>query len=243
MITAAVFAMLFSLLQIFFLHAEAAGRQCFGKAIRFPRTLLWISSFLALLLYIVVVATWYNRCYNNISEIYWRNITNDQTTTSSPTIGYAVATAIAAIVFSFLAWCFNFWRTCSPNKNEPVSAPKVKQPSAEMNNNYPPGPLSPGASATPYAQQASASNLGTTAALEDEGGSNPYGTSGGYGGGGGAYSNGSGGGGAYGGGAYGGGNDASYSNDASAEGGYTSGGYGGGGSGYGGKKQESAYGY
>ena len=222
-ITAATFAMLFGLLAIFFLHVDIVGKQICGRRVPFPRVLLNLFSFLSLTLYIVTVATWYNQCYNTISDIEWPAGSENYAT--NITAGYAIATSIAGIVFSFFAWCLSFWRTCSPNKNEPARVPKVKAPRAvDMPAVAGPGPMSPGGSTVPYTQQASASNLGRVA--DEEAGSTYGGSSGAYGG---AYSNGN-------------ASNESYSNDTTA-GGYTSGGYGAGGSGYGSNKQESAYGY
>ena len=225
-ITAATFAMLFGLLAMFFLHVDVAGKQLCGKAIRFPRTFLFLFDFLSLTLYIVTVATWYNQCYNRLSGFYL-TVNGSTSNSNGLTIGYAVATAIAAIVFEFLAWVFAFWRTCSPNKNEAVRAPA----SGSASGIDAPAVLSPTGSSVPYTQQASSSNLGK-AAIDEQPEGNAYGGSS-YGNGN-AYSNGSAG-------AYGG-NDDAYSNDATA-GGYTSGGYGAGGGAYTSNKQESAYGY
>ena len=66
-ITAATFGMLFGLLSIFFLHVDVAGKQFFGKAIRFPRLFLFLFSFLSLTLYIVLVATVQQSKHNTVA--------------------------------------------------------------------------------------------------------------------------------------------------------------------------------
>ena len=126
-IAAAVFAALFGLLSIIFLHAETNGKEMCGRRIPFPRLILQIFSFLSLLLYIVVVATWFEKCSNNANSITWFAGTGAHQQLKDCFAGYAVATAIIAIVFSFISYSFGFWRTCSPNKNQPT-----KQPSAPV---------------------------------------------------------------------------------------------------------------
>ena len=124
-IAAAVFAMLFGLISIFFLHAEVNGKAAFGRRIPFPRLILNLFSFLSFLLYIVVTATWFEKCYNGVADITWFVNTGAHQYLKDCYAGYAVATAIIAIVFSFCSYLFAFWRTCSPNKSEAVKQPAV----------------------------------------------------------------------------------------------------------------------
>ena len=128
-IAAAVFAILFGLISIFFLHAEVNGKAAFGRRIPFPRVILNLFAFLSFLLYIVVVATWFEKCFNGVADIIWLVGTGAQQSLKDCYAGYAVATAIIAIFFSFCSYLLAFWRTCSPNKSE-----VGKQPTVQVNN-------------------------------------------------------------------------------------------------------------
>ena len=236
-IAAAVFAILFGLVSLFFLHADANGKSAFGRRIPFPRLILNLFSFLSFLLYIVVVATWFEKCFNDAADIVWFVGTGAHQTLKDCYAGYAVATAIIAVVFSFASYLFAFWRSCSPNKNEAVKQPTVVVSTGtsaaaaagvvawnSAQNLTPAQIQAAAAGAQTVAQYGNAvnaySNQPPPAYNEAAEGT----TSGGYGGGGGAY-----------GGSYGNSGGAAYSNDQSggayggnsgSSGAYTSGGYG-----------------
>ena len=236
-IAAATFAMLFGLLSVLLLHYIVSFKERFR--IPFPRIVITITSFLSLCLYIVVVATWYEKCHNLFSSgdytfCYGACPTDGSTGYGQPgslAPGYCVATAIVCVVLSFLAWGVAFWRMCRPGKDEPTS-PKA----------------SAATSGSGYASQASSSDLGVTSPSAAGGSykaaSSPAAS---------APSSGRGYGGSYGNGNAYSNNDDEAEGSAPSGGGYSSGGYGGGGSygnsAYGGssygntKKQESAYGY
>ena len=71
-IAAATFAMLFGLLAIFILHFHTTLNN-WGRCAKlpYPRVLLLLSSFLSLTLYIVVVATYYSKCINQLQDVYY----------------------------------------------------------------------------------------------------------------------------------------------------------------------------
>ena len=203
-IAAATFAMLFGVLSVVFLHYYTSfqGRCC---KLPFPRIFNTIASFLALCLYIVVVATWYEKCHNPLSNTifcYGTSCPNGGQEVS-PTAGYCVATAIVCVVMAFIAWLFSFWRICFPNKDEPTpeaagtyntqastSDLRVSSPSAASSTPYKAPEPAPASSS-----RGGAYSNGNTYGNDDEdsnagGGGGGYGGSaGGYGGGGGAYSN------------------------------------------------------
>ena len=225
MIVAATFAMLFGVLSVFFLHyfTTLQGRCC---RLPFPRIFITIASFLALCLYIVVVATWYEKCQNPFNSGQY--LVNGSTPSLSA--GYAVATAIVCIVLAFLAWAWSFWRICFPNKNEPTpDAAPAYNPQASTSDLRVSSP-SAAASATPYKAAdppAASSNGGSYGNGNTYGGDDDNSSGGGYGGSSGGYGGSSGG---YGGSGGGGGGGA-----------YSDSSYGGA---YGGSnKQQSAYGY
>ena len=122
--------MLFGLVSIFFLHAEVNDKSAFGRRIPFPRLLLNLFAFLSLVLYIVVVSLWFQRCYNDVADIVWFADTGAHQFLKDSYAGYAVATAIIAIFFSFCSYMFAFWRSCSPNKSEATAA--AKQPTVQV---------------------------------------------------------------------------------------------------------------
>jgi len=215
LIAAATFAMVFAAISICLLHYFTTFKERFR--IPFPRILLLISNFLSLCLYIVVVATWYEKCQNQLT-----GSGNCISGLSDIQPGYAVATAIVCVVLSFFAWVFSFWRSCRPNRNEPTTTNEE--------------------ATSRYVHQSSAADLGTSSSSPKpttKKSSPAAATSGG------GYSNGgnsasndedeetAGGPGGYGGGGYGGSYGGSYGNSS----------YGG--SSYGGStaKQQSAYGY